>query len=69
MIKKENHLVDPRAWDMARLLVSLPNERVLSSRPEKGEIGPSKTYRTLFQPLGLETSCPSWVHGGRYEEH
>ena len=31
--KQTLHLVDPRAWDMARLRVSRPNDRVLSSRP------------------------------------
>ena len=31
--KQTLHLVDPRAWDMARLRVSRPSDRVLSSRP------------------------------------
>ena len=41
--EEKTHPVDARAWDMARLLVSLPNERVLSSRPEKGVIWPQQS--------------------------
>ena len=31
--KQSLHLVDARAWDKARLRVSRPSDRVLSSRP------------------------------------
>ena len=41
--EEKTHPVDARAWDMARLLVSLPKERVLSSRPEKGVIWPQQS--------------------------
>lgn len=47
----------------------VPSQRTSSFLSSwKGCDRPPMIFCTLFQPLGLKTSCPSWVHGDRYEE-